>query len=98
VNSNRIARFADVIAHAGPPKPHTLWRSPANDRAFQTALKNCRVLTVHQSNVGSKKDYGAVGYEKDPHALFLVFPRSLKRFAGKRIVGIRYDQLQSEAT
>lgn len=93
----KTARFADVVATGGAPEPHVLWGPAAQDAEFQRALKAHRVMTVHQNNVGAKKDYGFVGYHEEPHAEYLVFPRSVRTFEGRRIVGINYDLLAPEA-
>jgi hypothetical protein len=52
------------------------------------------VLTVHQENVGTAADYGNVGFEEDAQGSFLLFPKSLKRFEGRRVVGIKYDLIE----
>src|SRR5207248_905493 len=88
----KTVRFASVVAKSGRPEPYTLWTAPEKDRHFQSALKGERVMTVHQENVGGKKDFGEVGFKKE--GSFLVFPKSLKRFAGARIIGIKYDLLE----
>ena len=75
---------------------HLLLMDPKRDREFQSALKTERVLSVHQQNVGTKKDVGSVGYEGDGQVQVLVFPKSLKQFSGARIVGIDYGVLEEE--
>ena len=87
----KTARFADVVEKAGKPTPYSLWQSPAKDPNFQKALKADRVMTVHHETVGHAKDYGTVGYTKDKQALLFLFPKSVKRFEGKRIIGIKYE-------
>lgn len=87
----KTARFAEVVEKAGKPTSYALWQPPAKDSTFQKALKNHRVMTVHHETVGNAKDYGTVGYTKDKQALFFVFPKSVKRFEGRRIVGINYE-------
>jgi hypothetical protein len=89
----KTVRFATVVAAAGKPSPHPLWMAPAHDRVLQQALKGHRVMTVHQDVRGTPKDYGTVGMTQEPEAQHLVFPRSLRRFDGQRIVGIDYGQL-----
>ena len=79
------------MAVCGKPRLHTLWRPAAKDREFKSAVKQNRMLTLRRSNVGNRRDFGIVGYIEVPESLHLVFPRSLKRFEGKRIVGISYD-------
>src|SRR4051794_22542152 len=89
----KTARFSEVVARSGKPEVHLTWTEPTSDRVLQSALKQSRVLTVHQQTRGSKKDFGVVGLEPAPGTQFLIFPRSLRRFAGRRVVGINYELL-----
>lgn len=84
-------RFTKVIDEAGKPEIHLFWGDPASDTVFQRALKSHRVMTIRQENVGSKKDFGLVGFSQETSAQFLIFPRSLKAFEGQRVVGINYE-------
>lgn len=43
-------------------------------------------MTVQKTESGT--DFGMVGFKERKGASYLVFPKSLKRFADKRIVGI----------
>ncbi|MGA8656310.1 MAG: hypothetical protein WB586_09185 [Chthoniobacterales bacterium] len=56
-----------------------------------------RVMTVHQDPVDKRTDFGVVGFQKGIPGQILIFPRSLERFAGKRVVGVKYDLLESPA-
>jgi hypothetical protein len=94
----KTVRFATVVAAAGKPAPHPLWMSPGRDRVLQQALKAHRVMTVHQDVRGTRKDYGTVGMTQEPEAQHLVFPRSLRKFEGQRIVGIDYGELADGAS
>ena len=85
----KTVRFADVVEKAGKPEPYTLWQKPGADRHFQSALKNHRVMTIQQSESGT--EFGIVGVKQSKLARYLVFPKSLKRFENKRIVGIKWD-------
>ena len=85
----KTARFADVVDKAGKPEVYTLWQKPAADRHFQSLNKNNRVMTIQKSESGT--DFGSVGFKERKGANYLVFPKSLKRFADKRIVGINWD-------
>jgi hypothetical protein len=87
-------KFADVVKKVGAPEQQTLWTAPQDDKAFMRAVKEGRVMTVNRENVGTKKDFGLIGFHKRPTGLYLVFPRPLKEFAGKRIVGIDYDLIR----
>ena len=85
----KTARLADVVDKAGKPEVYTLWQKPAADRHFQSLNKNNRVMTIQKSESGT--DFGSVGFKERKGASYLVFPKSLKRFADKRIVGINWD-------
>lgn len=85
----KTARFAGVAEKAGEPEPHTLWQQPAQDRRLQSAIRNHRVMTIQKSDAGT--EFGIVGFKERAGARYLVFPKSLKRFENKRIVGIKWD-------
>jgi len=87
------ARFAAVVQQAGAPEQVIPWKDPARDPKFQKAIRENRVMTITLPTVGTKKDFGVVGFEREKNAAFLIFPNSLKKFAGKRIVGIKYSLL-----
>ncbi len=53
-------------------------------------------MTLHRTIKGTKKDYATVGLYVGAHAQFLIFPKSLKPFADRRIVGIDYDLIAGE--
>ena len=48
-------------------------------------------MTVRASATGT--DFGEVEFFKSKTAIYLIFPKSLKRFEGKRIVGIDWKLL-----
>jgi len=85
----KTARFAEVVDKAGKPEVYTLWQKPAADRHFQSLNKSNRMMTIQKSESGT--DFGLVGFKERKGASYLVFPKSLKRFADKRIVGINWD-------
>ena len=87
----RTARFSQVVEKCGAPQVYTLWRKPSADRHFQSQVKNNRVMTVQKSESGT--DFGIAGFMERKGATYLVFPKSLKRFADKRIVGIDWALL-----
>ena len=82
----KTARFTRVVEKSGEPEVYTLWQKPGADRHFQSQIKNNRVMTIQTSESGI--DFGFVGFKERKGATYLVFPKSLKRFADKRIVGI----------
>jgi hypothetical protein len=90
----KTARFAAVVKASGEPETHLLLVSPDKDKLLQAAIKTRRVMTVHQDAVGNKADHGKVGFEPGRARQFLVFPESVSKFDGLRIVGINYDLLK----
>jgi hypothetical protein len=88
----KTARFSAVVEKCGAPEVYTLWLKPEADRRFQTLLKNHRVMTIQQTKTGT--DFGIADFCERKPATYLVFPKSLKRFAEKRIVGINWSLVQ----
>ena len=86
-------RFSKIVETAGKPIVHTLWIEPAKDSVLQNAIKANRVMTIHQRPAGTKTDYGTVGFEKKVSGEVLIFPKSLRAFADKRVIGVNYDLL-----
>ncbi len=82
----KTARFSQVVEKCGKPDVYTLWQKPAADLRLQTQVKNNRVMTIQKSESGT--DFGIVGFKERKGSTYLVFPKSLKRFADKRIIGI----------
>jgi hypothetical protein len=87
-------RFSKIVEVAGKPIVHVLWIDPAKDTVLQKAIKANRVMTIHQRPGGTKTDYGTIGFEKNVSGQVLIFPKSLKPFADKRVVGVKYDLLE----
>ena len=85
-------RFQTLVDRSGRPDVYTPWADPLKDRKFQKARKENRVLTIHQ-NLHGAKDYGAVGFQEGRGLQFLIFPKSLRWAEGKRIIGIRYEDI-----
>ena len=88
----KTARFSQVIEKCGKPQVYTLWQKPSADRHLQSQIKNHRVMTILKSDSGT--DFGIVGFKESKEARYLIFPKSLKRFSEKRIVGIDWDVIQ----
>jgi hypothetical protein len=82
----KTARFSQIIENCGKPHVYTLWQKPSTDRHLQAQIKNNRVMTVLKTESGS--DFGIAGFKESREARYLIFPKSLKRFADKRIIGI----------
>ena len=82
----KTVRFSQVIEKCGKPQVYTLWQKPSADRHLQAQLRNNRVMTVQKTESGT--DFGVIGFKERKGASYLVFEKSLKRFADERIVGI----------
>jgi hypothetical protein len=82
----KTARFSQVIEKCGKPQVYTLWQKPSTDRHLQAQLKNNRVMTILKTESGT--DFGIAGFKERKGATYLIFPKSLKRFADRRIVRI----------
>ena len=96
VKEVKTVRFDALVKVAGKPEQVTLWTKPEEDREFMKAVKARRVVTVIQRNVGTKKDYGLVGFFEEKNATFLVFPKSMKEPDGTKVVGIKYERVTSQ--
>lgn len=90
----KTARFTQVVAKCGKPVVHDQWLPPEKDAALKQAVKSGRIMTVHFHTVGTRKDYGEVGLGEGGQRVLLVFPKSLRAFKDRRIVGISYDLLK----
>ena len=82
----KTARFSQIIEKCGKPEVYTLWQKPSADRHLQAQIKKTRLMTVLKSESGI--DFGIVGFKESKEARYLIFPKSLKRFSEKRIIGI----------
>jgi len=87
----KTARFARVVEKSGEPHVYTLWQKPSTDRHLQSQLKNNRVMTILKSD--SRTDFGIVGLKESKDARYLIYPKSLKHFVGKRIIGIDWKRV-----
>jgi hypothetical protein len=82
----KTTRFSQVIKECGKPQVYTLWQKPSADRHLQAQIKKTRVMTILKSESGT--DFGIVGFKETREARYLIFPKSLKRFVERRIIGI----------
>jgi hypothetical protein len=82
----KTARFSQIIENCGKPQVYTLWEKPSADRHLQSQIKRTRLMTILKSASGT--DFGIVGFKESKEARYLIFSKSLKRFAEKRIIGI----------
>ncbi len=88
----KTARFSQIIQKCGSPQVYTLWQKPSADRHLQAQIKKARVMTILKSESGI--DFGIAGFKESREARYLIFPKSLKRFAEKRIIGIDWALVQ----
>ena len=86
VLKTKTARLSQVVETCGNPQVYTLWQKPTADRHFQSQIKNNRVMTILKSEGGT--DFGIATFKESKDARYLIFSKSLKRFAERRIVGI----------
>ncbi len=89
----KTARFAVVVEKCGTPEVYTLWVKPQADKKFQSLIKNKRIMTIQTSNSGT--DFGMAEFCERKGARYLVFPKSLKSFAGQRVIGINWELVKS---
>ena len=89
----KTARFADIVERAGKPEPYTLWQKPAQDRHLQSEIKNHRVMTILKTDAGT--EFGIIGFKEKKGASYLIFPKGLKRFENRRIVGVSWDLVKT---
>ncbi len=89
VLKTKTVRFALVVEKCGEPEVYTLWQKPQTDRHFQMLLKNNRIMTILSSE--SETDFGLVGFRETKGARYLAFPKSLKRFTDRRVIGIQWE-------
>ncbi len=85
----KTARFSQIVEKCGKPQVYTLWQKPSTDRHLQAQIKKNRVMTVLKSETGT--DFGIIGLKESKEARYLIFPKSLKRFAEKRIIGVDWS-------
>lgn len=83
--------FRQLVERSGNPEIVTLWTTPERNREFMKAVKENRVLTIVQEPASARKDFGRIGFHRNAHASYLVFPKSLPSAPKSRVIGIRYD-------
>ncbi|HEX4667914.1 MAG TPA: hypothetical protein VH207_15085 [Chthoniobacterales bacterium] len=89
----KTVRFAQVVDECGRPQVYTPWLAPKKDGRLQKQIRQARIMTILGSESGT--EFGSVGFIERKGALYLEFPKSLKRFADERIVGIKWDLAKS---
>lgn len=92
----KTVRFAKVVEDCGKPENYLILTDPERDRTLQNATRTERVMTLFQSAVGQRADYGKIGLDPGPSRQFLIFPESLRKFAGAKVVGVKYDLIETK--
>ena len=95
VVSKTAVRFQALIKASGEPEMLVFWSDPARDKGFQKAVRENRVVTLRQFNVGTKKDFGRIGFFAEGHSSYIRFPKRLKYAPGTRVVGIKYEAIKT---
>ena len=93
VKAKKTLRFDALLETAGQPVQVTLWTKPEDDHSFMRAVKEKRVVTVIQNNIGPKKDYGLVGFYPQDRATYLLFSKPIEEPGETKVVGIKYERL-----
>ena len=84
-------RFSDVVGKCGEPETYTVWGKSPNDAQLKRLVAQNRLMTIRR---GAGADFGEVGFHEAKSTIYLRFPKSLKRFAGQRIIGIKWDMVE----
>lgn len=90
----KTARFAELVKKSGQPELVVLWTKPEDNPAFMKAVAQNRVMTIAQPNVGTRRDFGLVGFFPQRNANYAEFPKPLEVSRETKVVGIRYEDLQ----
>lgn len=91
----KTVRFSALVNSAGRPDIHLLFVKPEEDRTLQKAVRAKRVVTLFQTMVGSKTDHGEVGFRPGSSRQYVIFPKSVGAFEGRKVVGVKYELLES---
>jgi hypothetical protein len=62
-------RFAEILKNCVQPETLTLWTKGEANAGLQNAIRQNRVLTILKNS--HKKDFGLIGFEQHPSALYL---------------------------
>ena len=93
VTHAKTVRFSKLVEEFGKPALYLPLADPTKDPKFKEAAKESRVLTIKQDPTSKQKDFGLIGFLPEKFATYLIFPKSLERFANARVVGIKYEDL-----
>jgi hypothetical protein len=88
----KTVRFAEVVEKCGEPETYTMWRNSTDDPQLKKLLAQNRIMTIRR---GAGADFGEVGFHEAKSTIYLQFRKSLKTFAGQRIIGIKWELVKS---
>lgn len=88
----KTTRFSEVVAQCGQPVSYTLWQKLKKDPALAKLIAKNQIMTIRR---GLGADFGEVGFYTAKSTIYLHFPKSLKAFAGQRIIGIKWELLKT---
>jgi hypothetical protein len=91
---NKTLRFIELVKTSGKPYVATLWTEARTDPILRKAIRENRVVTVRQENVGTKKDSGKLGFHQEKNVSYFVFPKPLPKIPDARVIGINYSLLE----
>ena len=92
----KTVRLRDLMKASGKPVAHILWIPPEQDPAIMAAAEENRVLSVHQLAGVSRKDFGIIGFLREPGIIHFIFPKPLAYAEGTKVIGIDYDVLGTD--
>jgi hypothetical protein len=95
MSEGKTVRFDKLVKESGAPEEATLWVAPEKDPDFMRAVKERRVMTVHQQHAGAKTDYGIVGFFPGNRTIYFLFPKKLSAPDKSKVIGIKYGRLAS---
>jgi hypothetical protein len=95
--TEKTVRFSKLVEEFGKPALYLALADPAKDPKFQQAVEEQRVLTIKQDPTSKQKDFGVIGLMPEKFVTYLIFPKSLERFANARVVGVKYEELAEDA-
>ena len=88
-------RFTQLVKASGKPHAAALWvTDPKDDPEFKKAVAEDRIVTIHHTDVGTKRDVAHIGFAKGAGFSYLIFPKALPLAAGTRVIGLKFDMLE----
>ena len=73
---DKTIRFSVLVEKSGAPDVLALWVEPERDPRLIRAKAENRIVTVRQSNTGSRRDLGEIGFKPEKLSAAQVEPAS----------------------